>query len=265
MRRFLLAILLLCAGGGVATAGTLDEILKAGEIKVGVNATLAPRALYDEKNQITGFEPEVAAEIAKKLGVKLTLVQVGSPDRIPFVASGKIDFVMGAMSRTAERGKVIDFTVPVHSENYGILTREETGVTKLDDLNREDVTLVQVRGTTMIPVIQQRLPKAKLLLLDNYPDRDRALAQKRADASVDGIDAATHRLKQYPNVKWRLIAAPELGVTWSSLGVAKGNYSLRDWLNLALYELHRDGVVAALWLKWFERPLDTKVPLTPYF
>ena len=60
MRRLLFAILLLCAGGGVAPAGTLDDILKAGEIKVGVNATLAPRALYDEKNQITGFEPEVA-------------------------------------------------------------------------------------------------------------------------------------------------------------------------------------------------------------
>ena len=50
---------------------------------------------------------------------------MGSPDRIPFVSSGKIDLVMGAMTWTAERAKVIDFTVPVHTEVMGVLTTEE--------------------------------------------------------------------------------------------------------------------------------------------
>ena len=105
-------------------ARTLDEIVKSGTIKVGVNPTLPPLGKFDEKNEIVGFDVDFAAEIAKMLGVKLEIVQVGSPDRIPFVAAGKIDFVMGAMTRNPERAKVIDFTVPVHTEVFGVLTTE---------------------------------------------------------------------------------------------------------------------------------------------
>jgi polar amino acid transport system substrate-binding protein len=250
--------------GGVQ-ARSLDEIMKAGEIRVGVNATLPPRALYNEKNEIDGFEPDVARAVAEKLGVKLTLVAVGSPDRIPFVASDKIDIVMGAMSRSSDRAKVIDFTAPIHSENYGIVTTESKSFTKLADLNDEKITLIQVRGTTAIPFLQKHAPKAKLVLLDNYNDRDRALAQGRGDASFDGIDAVAYRLKIFPNIKWKVIPVAEYGVSYSSFGVSKGNATLKDWLNIALYELHTSGTIERLWEKWFLKPMDTKVPVTPYF
>ena len=105
-RAFLWLACLTFAISGIAPslAATLDEILKAGVIRIGVNPTLPPRALYNDKNEIDGFEPEIAREIARKLGVKLELVAVGSPDRIPFVASGKIDAVMGSLSRTSWHG-----------------------------------------------------------------------------------------------------------------------------------------------------------------
>jgi polar amino acid transport system substrate-binding protein len=264
-RAVVVALMLATAIVWSATAATLDEILKAGVIRVGVNPTLPPRALYNDKNEIDGFEPEVARELARKLGVKIELIAVGSPDRIPFVASGKVDFVMGAMSRTSERAKVIDYTVPLHSENYGIVTIEGKNIARLADLNDERITLVQVRGTTAIPYIQQHLPKAKVVLLDNYPDRNRALAQGRGDASFDGIDAVRFALKLFANVKWAIIPTPEYGVTYSGLGVAKGNYSLRDWLNIALYELHVSGFIEKSWEKWFLGPMATKVPASPFF
>jgi polar amino acid transport system substrate-binding protein len=248
-----------------AKAATLDEILKSGEIRVGVNPTLPPRASYDDKNEIDGFEPAVAREIARQLGVKLVLVPVGSPDRIPFLAANRVDIVMGAMSRTPDRAKVIDFTVPLHSENYGIITRGDTGITSLADLNKDDVTLAQVRGTVTVPMLATLAPKAKLLLLDNYDDRDRAIAQGRAVASVDGIDTAAYRLKKYGNATWKMIALPQLGVTWDCLGIQKGNDTLRNYLNVVLFSMHSSGFVEHQWETWFGRAMDTKVPASPYF
>jgi len=267
VRLGLLGALVLLVGfaGGFAQAATLDEILKAGEIRVGVNPTLAPRAFYNDSNQTTGFEPEVAQEIAQKMGVKLVLVAVGSPDRIPFLAANRIDIVMGAMSRTPDRAKVIDFTVPLHSENYGIVTRADTGIATLADLNKASVTLVEVRGTVMVPILARLAPNAKMMLLDNYDDRDRAIAQGRASASVDGIDTAAFRLKKYEATSWKLIGVPELGVTWDCLGVAKGNDTLRQYLNVVLFDMHRNGDIDRMWEKWFNRPMDTKVPAHPYF
>jgi len=248
-----------------ANARTLEDVLRSQELRVGVNPTLPPRAMFNERNVIDGFEPELAAAIAAKLGVRLTLQAVGSPERIPMVASGRIDFVMGAMSRTSERAKVIDYSVPVHSENYGIVSVVGRNLTTLEALNRPEVTLAQVRGTTAIPFIARVIPLAQVLLLDNYPDRNRAMAQGRAQASFDGVDAVRFSLRPFSQVQWEVTAVPSFGVTYSGLGVAKNNHSLRLWLNTSMYELHTDGTVERLWEKWFDGPMLTKVPHTPFF
>jgi polar amino acid transport system substrate-binding protein len=249
-----------------ATARSLEDILKAGEIRVGVNPTLPPLALINEKNELDGFDVEIAGLIAKKLGVKLVLERVGSPDRIPFVVADKIDFVMGAMTRTADRAKVIDFTMPVHTEQFGVLTTEKKPFKALADLNKESVTMIQVRGTTPIPYLEKNLPKAKVLLLDNYPDVIKALADGRGDAMLDVVDFVGKYMNQYKNVKWRVIETGNPGdVYYCALGVSKGNYGLRDWLNVAIYDLHRDQSIDQTWLKWFGRPMLHKVKWTDWF
>ena len=248
-----------------AEARSLDEVLSSGVVRVGVNPSLPPRALYDDNNEIVGFEPDIAAAIAEKLGVELELIRVGSPDRIPFVASGRVDFVMGAMARTAERAKVIDYTMPLHTASYGIVTSEDSGIESLEDLNSEDITLVQVRGTTAVAWLQENVPNAKLLLLDNYNDRDRALGQGRADASFDGVDNVAYRLRVFPEREWKVIPYPDFGVEYSGLGIQKGNTTLKDWLNIALFDLHRTGFVEEAWEKWFLKPMPAPVPYSPFF
>lgn len=248
-----------------ASARSLDDIMSSGVLRVGVNPSLPPRALFDPNNNVVGFEPDVAARIAEMLGVKLELVSVGSPDRIPFVASGRIDIVMGAMARTPERAKVIDYTVPLHTASFGIVAPSDSTIETIEDLNDANITLVQVRGTTAIAYIERNMPNAKLLLLDNYNDRDRALAQGRADASFDGIDAVSYRLSAFPDRQWKIIPIAEYGVEYSGLGVQKGNSTLRDWLNIALFELHKTGAVNEMWEKWFLAPMPTPVPYQPFF
>ena len=230
-------------------ARTLDEILSSGTLKVGVNPTLPPLGKFDEKNEIVGFDVDVANKIAEMLEVELEVVQVGSPDRIPFVASGKIDFVMGAMTRTPARAKVIDFTVPAHTEVFGVLTTQDKPYTHWKELNDENITLVQVRGTTPIKFIEENVSNAKVLLLDNYPDVIRAIAQGRGDAMIDVVDFVGEHMNKH-KVDWKVVETP-VNVYYCALGVAKGNYTLRDWLNVALFELHRSGFIDETWKKWF--------------
>jgi polar amino acid transport system substrate-binding protein len=253
-------------GPAVGTARTLEDILKAGEIRVGVNPTLPPLALLNDKNELDGFDVEVAGLLAKKLGVKLVLERVGSPDRIPFVVADKIDFVMGAMTRTSERAKVIDFTAPVHTEQFGVLTTGRKPLKAMADLNHDSVTLIQVRGTTPIAYIEKNLPKAKVIQLDNYPDVIKALADGRGDGLVDVVDFVGKYMNQYKNVKWQVLSTGNpTDVYYCALGVQKGNHSLREWLNVALFELHRDGAIDQAWGKWFGRPMLHKVRWSDWF
>jgi polar amino acid transport system substrate-binding protein len=246
-----------------ADARPLAEILESGVLRVGVNPTLPPLGLYNEQNEIDGFDVEFSQQIADMLGVELEVVQVGSPDRIPFVASGKIDYVMGAMTRNPTRAQIIDYTLPVHTEIFGVLSVEGKPYETWQELNSPDVTMVQVRGTTPLKFIEENMPEANVLLLDNYPDVVRALAQGRGDAMLDVVDFVGEHMNKH-DVPWKVLETP-VDVYYCGLGVQKGNYSLRDWLNVAIFELHRDGVVDDIWVKWFGIDMLYPVGMTPYF
>jgi len=236
-----------------ASARTLDEIVASKKLIVGVNPTLPPLGIFNDKNEIDGFDVDIARKLGELLGVKTEIVQVGSPDRIPFVSSGKIDAVLGAMTITAERQKVIDFTVPLHTEVLGVLTTKSKPYKDYMDLNDPAVKLVEVRGATPVKLVQEKLPKAQLLLLDNYPDAVRAIAQGRADAMIDVMDFMTEHTAKH-KVDWRIVDAP-IDVYFCGIGVQKGNDALREKLSAAVKELHRNGYVDERWKKWFGGPM----------
>lgn len=237
----------------LASARSLDEIVASKKIVFGVNPTLPPLGLFNDKNEIDGFDVEVAHKIGELLGVKTQIVQVGSPDRIPFVSSGKIDAVLGAMTITPERQKVIDFTVPVHTEVLGVLTTKAKPYKDWMELNDPTVRLVEVRGATPVKLVQEKLPKAQLLLLDNYPDAVRAIAQGRADAMIDVMDFMTEHTRKH-KVDWRIVDAP-IEVYFCAIGVQKGNDALRTKLSGAIKQLHADGFIDERWKKWFGGPM----------
>lgn len=236
-----------------ASAHTLDEVMTSKKLVVGVNPTLPPLGIFNDKNEIDGFDVEIARKLGELLGVKVEIVQVGSPDRIPFVSSGKIDAALGAMTITAERQKVIDFTVPLHTEVLGVLTTKSKPYKDYMDLNDPAVRLVEVRGATPVKLVQEKLPKAQLLLLDNYPDAVRAIAQGRADAMIDVMDFMTEHTAKH-KIDWRIVDAP-IDVYFCAVGVQKGNDALREKLSGAIKELHRNGYVDERWKKWFGSPM----------
>ncbi len=257
-------LLVLISISAVTQARSLDEILKSGVLKGGVNPGLPPLAKYDDKNNLVGFDADIMARLAEMLGVKLELVKVGSPDRIPFVATGKIDIVMGALTRNYKRQKIVDYTVPVHTEVFGALTTSKKPFAAVMDMNREDVKLAQVRGSMPAGWAKKNLTKAKITLFDNYPDAMRAIAQGRADAIVDVVDFLGEHMNKYKDVKWQVVDKA-IDTWYCGIGVKKGNASLQQWLNVALYTLHRADFVDETWEKWFGIRQIHSVQPQPYF
>jgi polar amino acid transport system substrate-binding protein len=250
-----------------AEARPLAEVLSSRRLRAGINPTLPPFGTFNERNQIDGFDADIAREIARRMNVELEIVQVGSPDRIPFLQADLIDIVLGAITRTVERALVIDYTVPLHTQSVIVLTKASGTAVPINaptDLNNRAVRLVQVRGTVGVPWIQANAAQAQVTLLDNYPDCFRALAQGRADAMVDVLESVVVPLRNFPQVQWRVLDEV-LGSTWVGIGVQKGNTTLKDVLNIVLFELHREGFVGRTWEKWFGVPMKTPIPFNPMF
>jgi len=264
-RRQLLA--LAAALPAAAAARPLDQVLSNRRLRAGINPTLPPFGTFNERNQIDGFDADIAREIARRMNVELEIVQVGSPDRIPFLQADRIDIVLGAITRTIERALVIDYTVPLHTQSMVVLTKGSGTAVPINaptDLNNRAVRLVQVRGTVGVPWIQANAAQAQVTLLDNYPDTFRALAQGRADAMVDVLESVVVPLRNFGGVPWKVLDQV-LASTWVGIGVQKGNTGLRDVLNVVLFELHRAGFVNQTWEKWFGEPMKTPIPFNPMF
>ena len=264
VRLFVLGLgLVLLSTPLVAEARSLDEIIKSGVIRAGIETDILPLGGFNDKNELVGFDVDFSNKIAEMLGVKLEMVKILGTDRIPFVVSGNVDFSLGALTRNPARAKVIDYTLPLHTESFAVMTLEGKPFKHWKDLNDTNVTLVQVRGTTPLDFIKTNLPKAKTLLLDSNADIVRAIAQGRGDAIIDILDFLAVHMSRY-NVKWKVLETP-IEVYYCGVGVAKGNYTLRDWLNVAIFDLHKTGWVDEAWKKWFGGPMVFGVQASPYF
>ena len=263
-RRLTLIFLFLSLGSGSVLAKTLDEIIEAGTIKIGVNPSFPPMSSYGMTNQLEGFDVDIGQRIAEALGVEAEFVTTEAAQRVPFLLSNRIDIALGALTRTPARAKLIDYTAPLHSESMGVITTDKVEAASWQDLNRDDITLVNMRGNLSVQLLKDKLPAPKVLLVDGNADTIRAIAQGRADALVENVDFFINFTKNYGNVNWRVLD-DTIFVSYCGIGVARGNVALRDFLNVLLYDLHSGGDVNTLWEKWYGAPMAVPIEADPYF
>lgn len=247
-----------------AEARTLDEIIKDGTIRIGVNPNFPPMSSFGMTNQLEGFDIDIGNTIAEALGVDVDFVTTETAQRVPFLISNRIDIALGAMTRTPDRAKLIGYTVPLHSEAMGVITTDKLNISTWQDLNRGDITLVNMRGNLSVDILRDKLPKPKILLVDGNADTIRAIAQGRADALVENVDFFLKFTSNYRNVNWRVLDDPFF-VAYCGIGVGKSNDELRDFLNILLYDLHSSGVISGTWQKWYGAPMAVPIKPNPFF
>lgn len=253
MLRRLIALILLLLALPVA-ARDLATIKASGVLRVGVNPNFPPMSSFGPGGQLQGFDVNVARALAQRLGVRAELVPTEAASRVPFLVSGRIDISLGALTITPERRALIDFSVPLHSEAMGVITTAATPVTRWQELNRRDLTLVNMRGNQSVSVLAEKLPLPKRLLVDGNADTIRAIAQGRADALVENVDFFIGFTRLYPDVAWRVLPEP-IFTAWCGIGLPKGNEPLRAAIDTALIALHRDGSIDRLWRGAYGAPM----------
>ena len=86
----------------------------------------------------------------------------------------------------------------------------------------------------------------------------------RIFSNVDVVDFLGEHMNKYKDVKWQVVDKA-IDTWYCGIGVKKGNASLQQWLNVALYTLHRADFVDETWEKWFGIRQIHSVQPQPYF
>jgi polar amino acid transport system substrate-binding protein len=130
-----------------ASAGVLEDVKSKGELVVSSDANYAPQSFLNEKGELVGFDIDVSREVAKRLGVKVKFV---TPDWDLIVAGrwgARWDLSIGSMTITAERAKVVDFSIPYYYTPAQFAVHKKNATIKsVDDFSGKTVGLGS--GTT---------------------------------------------------------------------------------------------------------------------
>lgn len=245
-------------------AKSLDEILSDGKLRIGINPNFPNMSTRNDAGEWEGFDIDVGNALAAALGVEAEWVPTETPQRVPFLVADRIDISLGALTRNTERAKLIDYTVPLHTEVLAVLTTDKIEGDSWQDFNKDSVTLANMRGNWTVDWIGENMPDANLELVDTLADTVRLVGQGRADAIVENIDFFMAFTENYADVNWRVVETP-IFVAYCAIGVSQGNDNLTEVLNIALYNLHSSGTINETWETHYGAPMLRTVDPNPYF
>lgn len=189
MRRFAMmaaavAMMIFAASHG-ANADALDDIKKAGKIRIAIDLGVPPYGMTDEKLEPSGLDVETARLLAADWGLEFEHVATTGASRIPALQTGKADLVISSLSYTAERAKVIDFSLGYAVLRTVIAAPKPIDLKTLADLDGK--TVATVRGTTHDTQLTREGPKGMKLV--RYED-DATEAQAFLSGQVDIFSTA---------------------------------------------------------------------------
>jgi L-cystine transport system substrate-binding protein len=243
-----LMVVVQLTGCSVQTDGDLlSQIKERGTIRIGTEGTYKPFSFHDPKtNQLTGFDVEVAQEVAKRLGVKAEFVEIPWDGLLTSLQTGKIDMVANQVGIKPERQEKFDFSKPytisyaqlvVHQDNQTIRTIEDIKGKKAGQTPTSNYgKMAEEHG-------------AQIVAYEDMMGAMQDVAAKRIDLSLNDKLAIAEMLKNN-DLPLKVIDI-QSDRAESAFPVQKGNADLVKAINKALDEMEKDGTLAKISKKWF--------------
>jgi len=230
---------------------TLNKILKRGELRVGMEAGYMPFEMKNKRGEIIGFDVDMAKQIAKEMGVKLTLVNTAWDGIISSLLTDKYDIIMSGMTVTPQRNLQINFADPYIVVGQTILIKKdlEGTVKSYKDLNDPKFTVATKLGVTGDYATKKYIGKSKINLFETELEGAMEVINGKADAFV--YDLPYNALFFAQNMK--KLAFIDEPFTYEPLAwaIRKGDPDFMNFLNNLMKQMRGDGRYDAIYNKWF--------------
>ncbi len=104
------------------------------ELIMGTAAGFPPYEFVDDNGKVVGIDAEIAAAVAKKIGMKLTIKDMDFDSLLTAVQSGSIDVVFAGLTVNEERKQSVNFTQSYATGKQVVIVKENSPITSIDNL-----------------------------------------------------------------------------------------------------------------------------------
>jgi len=248
----------------VAQAGSvLDGIMEKKSIMVATDANWPPQSFINDKNEMDGFDVDVAREIAKRMGVEIEFTTPAWDIITAGNWNGRWDLHVGSMTPTKARAEKLAFPAVYYYTPAAVGVHEDSAISKIEELSGKKVGTGT--STTFELYLQQDLsidaegaPTFEYLIDDSeiksYETSTIALDDLRLgdgvrlDGAVSSLPVFLEAIKNgYPiKVIGEPIFYEPLAVT-----IDLGDAELNDKLKELVTAMREDGTLSELSEKWY--------------
>ncbi len=231
----------------------LNNIIKNGEIRVGMSGNQPPYSMTSLSGTMIGYEVDLATILAGAMGVELKLVQMPFGELLPSLEAGKIDVIMSGMTITPERNMNALFVGPYMVSGKTIMTTAAR-LAVLDEqekINQSEVSLVALQGSTSEDFVRELLPDAQLTLAKDYDEAVSMVINGDVNAMIADAEICLVSILRNPDQDLVALNQP---LTIEPIGMAlpANDYLLENMVRNYFSSLQMVGALDLLEIKWFE-------------
>ena len=236
----------------LSLAQSVADIKKKGEITIGMLVDFPPYGTTNAQNQPDGYDADVAKLLAKDWGVKVNLVPVTGPNRIPFLLTNKVDLLVASLAVTPERAKQVQFSKPYSAATIVLYGEKKANIKGAADLKNFKVGVA--RASTQDVALTQMAPQGTEI---RRFDDDASAMQALISGQVDAIGCSTTVAAQI-NKRQPGAFEPKFVLRQQEMAVAMrpGQDALLKAVNDFVAKNTANGELNKLYKKW----LDTDLP-----
>ncbi len=216
---------------------------------VGFDSSFPPMGFKDSDGDYTGFDIELAKEVAKKLNMEIKLQPIDWPSKDAELNSGNINVIWNGFTVNG-RENDYTFSEPYMENRQVMIVNEDSEYKTLEDFKGKNIEL-QAGSTAEKALDDAKEFKESIGEVLEVPDNLTALndlEQGSTEAVLMDEIVARYNIKQ--GRKFRVIEE-SLSDEIYAIGFKKGNTELKEKIDEALKELAEEGFLGELSVEWF--------------
>ena len=256
---FALCMMLVLAVTALAGCGSNSaQKEESKKIVVGLDDSFPPMGFKDEKNEIVGFDIDLAKEVAKRLGREVEFKAIDWNSKEAELKSGRVDILWNGLDITDKRKENMLFSEPYMDNRQIVFVAKNGKVAVAGETDLAGKTIgTQSGGTTEEYFENKPELKSSMKEVKYYPDYINAfmdLENGRLDAVVGDEIIGRYYISKHPD---EIQAIDTVIGTVSQFGIAfrKDDQKLRDEVQKVFDEMKADGTVAKISEKWFAKDI----------
>ena len=234
-------------GATTKNENLLEKVQAEGKIRFGTEGTYAPFTFHDNTGKLTGFDVEIAEEVAKRLGVEAEFIETKWDGIFAGLDAKRFDAIVNEVSIRPDRLEKYDFS-DTYIVSKAVLIVQENNIEIKDFADLKGKKAAQSLTSNLADIA--RANGAEIVQIDGFNQAIDLLAAGRVDATINDSLSFLDLKKQKPELALKIVAeqqdAAQMGIMFN-----KGNEELVEAVNTALADMKADGTYLKISEKWF--------------